>query len=372
MAAYCTTQQVVDFLNWGFEIPEFIVNATPAFETVDDSGTLVAGSLIYLDHNRVIANTLILSFGATAASTTALVETTDFTIDLDKAKITITAAGAIAIGANDVFAEEYVYVRIDNKPGIKDSYISDLIDRATEHFDQFMNRSFQPTTLVTREIRTGKGKYARRYDPRNLPLIVVKMILTTTVDNVDTAFVVDTTTGLATGDLITAGTEIMSIDSVDSTTTLTITRGALSSTAAAHTSGDQMVNAALEVSTTPLGSVPAFTTLSYPGDFAVDSNTSLFTLLHNDITQEGVFIGQFPEKSVPDRVRLTYNHGTTSIPEDIRHACVTQVSNWLGSASIGKGIAEGQDGFTPRANEVLNEDIKKLLREHRYLLVDGS
>jgi len=371
MTQYCTTKQVFEYLNWIKEQPEFVSGQTPTLEEVDTSGTLANGSVIYLDHNRVIDNTLVLSYGASAASVTTLTITTDYTIDLDKAKITITTAGATAIGANSVYAE-YGYSEIDNRPGINDSYISTLIDRAVALFDNEMNRSFQASVLVTREERVGKGRFARRYLPRQLPVLDVKMTLTTTVTDSDTTFVVNDTTGLTASDYITIGQEVASIDSVDSSTNLTVTRGALSSTAAAHTSGVFLVNVAVEVSTTPIGSTPTYRFLSYPEDFDIDSDTSYITFLHNDITADGLFLGQYPEKNVPNRVRLSYNYGTSSVPSDIEMACISQVSRWLVSSSIAKGLSEGQDGFTPTAQEVLSEDILMILKQHKLLLADYS
>jgi len=371
MTQYCSTLQVFEYLNWIKEQPEFISGSSPVLEEVDTSGTLSNGSIIYLDYNKVINNTLTLSFGASAASVTALTITTDYTIDLDKAKVTITTAGATAIGANNVYAE-YNYSNIDNRPGISDSFVSTMIDRSVALFDNIMNRSFQTSVLVTREERIGKGKFARKYLPFNLKVLPVKMTLTTTVDDSQTDFVTSTNTGLTAGDFITIENEVISVDSVDSSTTLTVTRGALGSTGAAHTSTAPMVNAAIEVSTTPLGSIPSYSVLAYPSDFDIDSDTSYFTLLHNDITAEGLFIGQFPEKNVPNRVRLSYNYGATSVPTDIEQACISQVARWLVSSSIAKGLSEGQDGFTPTAQEVLSEDILAILKQHTLLLADGS
>lgn len=367
MTQYCTTKQVFEFLNWAIDVPEFVSGSAPSFEEVDVSGTLANGSVIYLDHDKVIDGTLVLSYGASAASTTTLTLTTDYTIDLDKGKITITSAGATAIGSDKVYAEYYQYSSIDGRPGARDSVVSTLIDRAVAHFDKEMNRSYQASVGVLREVRTGQGRNSRRYYPYNMKPIVVPTTLTTTVDSSETGFVVGSTSGMTAGDYITIGGEVLSIDSVDSATALTVTRGELGSTGAAHTAGDELVNAAMEVSTTPNGSTPTWIVLSYSGDFYIDPESGLFTVLHNDITSEGLFVGQYPQKGTVNRVRLTYSYGSSSVPSDIEQACIEQVARWLSSASIAKALGEGQDGFVPRANEVLSEDVKAILKEHKLM-----
>lgn len=371
MTQYCTTLQVFEFLNWVKEAPEFVSGSSTGLEEVDTSGTLANGSEIYLDNNRVIDGTQTLSYGASAASTTDLTETTHYTIDNEKAKVTITSAGASEIGSDNVYAE-YEYVSVDGRASVSDSFVSTLIDRATEHFDRFMNRSFQAASRVKREERVGKGRFSRRYLPRNLPLLDVKMALSTDVTASQTDFTVDTTTGLTVSDYVTVEDEVLEVTVVDSSTQFHATRAALDTTAAAHTSDKTLVNAAIEVSTTPRGSTPTWSALAYPEDFDVDSDTSVYTLLHNDITADGLFLGEYPEKGIPNRVRLSYSYGASSVPADIAHACVVQVARWLVSGSIAKALTEGQDGFTPRANEVLSEDIKAILSQHRLLLADGS
>lgn len=368
MTNYCTTEEVFDLLNWSREVPDFR-NGVTAFELVDDSGSLALGSVIYLDNARVIANTLSLSHGASAASTTALTETTHYTINLNTGAITITSAGATAIGTDNVYAESYKYVKIDDRPGLSDALVNDLITAASRLLDRFLHRSFKASTQIVRELHEGQGRYNRRYTLKERAVNLVVVQLNGSLDNSTTTVVLDDTTGLVAGDYIVVESEVMSIDSVDSGTNLTVTRGALGTSAAAHADDLWVINVVAEVSTTPMGSVPSFSVLTYPHDYDV-SPESVVQLMHNDITAEGMFLGQFPEKNVANRARFTYNQGTWDgsaavIPDPINLATRLQVQRWLTTTAIAKATSEGVDGFSPRANNVLDEDIKAIVSGYK-------
>lgn len=164
--AYCTTLQVFEYLRWDKIIPNYPNSST--LETVDESGTLASGSVIYLDQIKIIDNTLTLSHGTTASSVTDLTETTHYTIDLSIGQITITASGASEIGTDNVYAT-YKYNNM-----ITDAFCSDLIDRATKEINDRTKKKFGDLTLVTREEQVGKGSYGRLYRPKNLPVYIAK------------------------------------------------------------------------------------------------------------------------------------------------------------------------------------------------------
>lgn len=294
---YCTEKQVYEYLNWATDAPAFDPDATSTVETVDTSGTLAEGSVIFLDNNRVISGTLTVYKGTDANTLTALTETTDYTVDLDKAQITITSAGATNIGSDNVYAD-YQHI----KDFIPDSVVSDFIDRNTALIDDITHRTWQPSTAVSEEDHIGKGTYDRKYRPFNLPLLTVTKV---------------------------------------------------------------------EISTTPVGSTPVYTELTVDADYTVDLQTGYITLLFGAITSEGLILDRYPPKGLPDRFRVSYTYGSGSVDPEIERLCVLMTARDLVTSAISKGLSEGVDGFTPRANEVLNDQIKEILNHKTLLLADG-
>lgn len=368
MTQYATTLEVIEALNWWEEVPSYN-NAETTPETVDTSGSLSNGSIIYLDKPPVIDDTLTLSHGSSATSLTALTETTHYTIDLDTGKITITSAGASEIGSDNVYAT-YKYISVDGNRNITDSYISRLIDTATDQIDKFTYRTWQSTSTKLRERLFGKGQFDRLYRTHNLPVNFYEDTLSSAItDTTGTTFTVSSTTGLSADDYLAIGQEVIQVTSITNTTTFEASRGQLDSTASTHSSGDYVVNVIVEVSTTPLGSTPTYNYLTFLDDWSFNDRTNSITLLHNEITDEGLYIGLYPQNGTPDRVRITYRYGADSVDDTIREACVSMVSSYLVSRGVARSNVTGAEQISVAVGkEMLTQDIKDLLRTYRIML----
>lgn len=370
MTAYATVLQVCDFLQWTKEAPEFVSGSSPTLEEVDTSGTLANGSVIYLDHNRVIDGSQVISYGASASSVTALTETTHYTLDDDSGKITITTAGAAAITTNKVYAS-YKYIEIDGKPSLKGSFISDQITRAQALMDGYMNRTFSAVTQYVREEHIGKGYFQSKYRPKNLGLHIKRDVLTNDESAASTTFEIASTTGITAGDYMTVGTEIVKVGSVDTGLQLTVARAQLGTTAVAHVAGEAIVNCAMEISNTPRGSTPSFTMVEHNKSFEVSDNSHCFTLQQAITVPADVTNTYAPELGTANRVRLTYSAGASSVPSPITQACILQVATWLAYSAVAKSLVLGVDGFNPQTLGSLSAEVKNLLNEYRLMLIDG-
>lgn len=370
MALYCTTKEIAESLNWEREVPEFIEGETPSLEQVDSSGTLSNGSIIYLDHNRVINGTYTLYYGASASSVTALVDVTDYALDLSKGKITLTSAGATKIGTDNVYAE-YSYYYIDGRPGVKDSVVSEYITSASDLIEKETFQSFDSVTTQLNELQKGKGTYDRLYRPKKLPVNIVKTTLGADATNIATTLTLTSTTGLAAGMYLTINQEAVLIDSVDDATTLTVTRAQMDTTAVAHSDGDDVINFVMQISITPYGQVVQYTTLRYSQDYTVNERDYSITLLHNNITDEGLFIGSTPERGVPDRVRLTYSYGYSSVPQTIKDVTKILVTKMLSTYTAGQSSIRGVSEINTDVNTLLDETVMKMLKPYKLLLIDG-
>jgi len=368
---YCTTTEVLESLNWLQESPEFISGSTPVIEEVDNSGTLADGSIIYLDHNRCIDTSLVLAYGADVDNLTDLTLTTDYTFDNDSGKITITAAGAIAIGANSVFAKEYKFIEVDGRTSIKESFITAKIDAAVELIDLYCQQTFKSPTTVVREQHYGKGRYDLLYRPNHLLASILTPTLTTGVDDSITTFVISDTTGLLVGEYITIESEVVSIDSVDDSTTLTVTRGALDSTAAAHSATVDVINMVVEINATGEGIAPSFAIQQYGSDWTINKETSAIQI-SNSVYTGDIVSTSYPTKYLQNKVQLTYSYGRSSIPALIRDACILQVSRWMLSFRLAKSGAEGAADYAGQNNTVLDSDIKTMIKPNILMLGSSS
>lgn len=368
MTQYCSPLQVCDYLNITKKIPEFVSGESPELETVGvgDAST----DVFYLDHNNVISGTYTISYGSSEQSVTALTETTHYTLNLEEGKLTLTASGLSTVSTNEIYAE-YKYT-----DEVKDSLVSDLIDRNTDKIDALTNRSWQSPSLVTQEEHEGRGAYRRLYRPKNLPLYLVTTTLSSGITSSATTLVLTSTTGLSASDIITVGSEQMSIDSVDSSTNLTVTRGANSSTAAAHSSGDWCVNAAVEISNESVGTVPSYETLSFRDEWDIDSTTGLIQLLHyNPEASDHITLTDFPTNNTFGRLRLTYKYGedlngTVITDTEITQLCIYMTAQDLVNTSIARALMKGIDGFTPQTADHLRTDIDRIIKQKRLLLGD--
>ncbi len=360
---YATTLQVFEYLNWVLEMPNYPVTTT--LETIDDSGTLVDGSKIYLDNGKVIDGTQTISYGSDANNVTALTETTDYTIDNDKACITINATGAAKISTASVFGE-YKYNNY-----VTDSFVSDLIDRASAEIEEKTLQAWDNLTVVSKEEHIGKGPYNRLYKPRKLPPLVLKPTLSSAVATTTaTTFQISDTTDIEVNDLLTVNNEVVSVTSVTSATEIEVSRGIEGSTASTHNADDWLINMMVQISNTQVGTDPTWNTLGFRNDFDTDSDTGAVQLLHvNSEDRDELSSNLYPPQSVFNRLRMTYKYGTSTVPVDLQDLTIMMVAYKLMSSAISKSLPEGIDGFSPTAQQELKRDIKDKLNEYRSLLI---
>lgn len=362
---YASTLNVFEALNWAYSVPSY-VDGESTRETVDDSGTLGTGSIIYLDKAPVINDTETLFYGD---SYTELLKTTHYTIDNDTGAITLTSTGAALIGSETVYAT-YKYVQVDGNRNITDSYVARLLDTASDAIDRFTYRTWQAAETKLRERTHGKGQYDRLYRTKELPVYYYEDTLSSAIsDTTGTTFTVSSTTDLSVDDYLAIGQEVIQVTSVTNTTTFEADRGQLGSTASTHSSGDYVVNIIVEVSTTPLGSTPDYQFLTFLDDWSFNERTYSITLLHNEITDEGFYIGLYPQKGTPDRVRITYKYGADEVDVTIREACVSMVASYLVSRGAARSEITGAEQLSQVGKEMLTQDIQDMLRTYRIMLM---
>lgn len=366
---YTTTLNVFEYFKWNLKIPAFVSGETPVKEIVDSSGTLATASIIYLDHNKVIDKTLSLSYGtaATIGTGTALVLGTDYTVEIDDAKIIMLGSGVGKVGELKVFAE-YQYSDM-----VEDSLVSDIIERATQYLKSECDQTFGTSYVIEKEEYIGKGKWNRLYRCKELPINFIQSQLLADIATATTTVLVSDNSKFTSGDVCTIGTEVVKVTSLVGSTALVVSRGYYGTSAiVAHSKDDYINNTVVEVSNTNKGTLPSFNVLNFKKDYDVNSNTSAFQLLHiNADTREDLSQDVFPISNTFDRVRLTYRYGKNDIPYDLEQLTILLVARDLINATLAKNLPNGVDGFSPEAINSIDMEIKRLMRKYRMLLSGG-
>ena len=359
---YCTTLEVFEYLQWVKQIPNYPSSTT--LESVDTSGTLANSSKIYLDHGKVIKNTQTISYGTSATSVTSLVETDDYSINLDIGEITITTAGAVKIGTDTVYAA-YKYNDFTT-----DSYVEDLIERKEEYLIKKTEKEFGTLTLVEREEHTGKGAFQKVYFTDERPANLIKTQLASNVTASATAFEVDSTTGFTATDYGTIGDEVYQIVTVTSATALEVTRAKYGTTGAAHSSDDWTINSVVETSNTQQGAVPIWKVQSFRSRFDTDSDTGAIQLFYvNSVDGDSIGWILYPLHHIFNRFRITYTKGSLTVPEPITHLTILLVVKSMMNSTLGKSHIQGIDGFNPTGYEEIDKEIKEILGEYNKLII---
>ena len=364
------------------------LNFVPSWETTDpgagdvaneDLGTSPgANGKLYLNHRYVILGSYTLYTGGTssATATTAMTETTHYTLDKNTGVVTITSAGHTLIGgSNKVFAKDGW---IDPTLGLDDDYLSDVLLRAEREIDNTLNTTFTngsatnpsyPSTLHERQ--DSQGWFNRSYFTKKRPLIDVSSALASTITAGATTL--DVTTGdgadFPTSGYVVLGTEVIRYTGVSTDTLTGLTRGALGSTAAAHTAADEIHTTIIQISGTGQGSTPTFATLSWNDQVYVDDLGEVSIYDDEAIGIGSALLGSdlHPKPGVANRFRSTYLYGYASIPYDITRLAILLAKRMLVQDNIGRSIILGRDEFRPEMFNADQDEIRRIEGAYRQL-----
>lgn len=358
---YITPAQFSESLGMKADIPSWDVGETPSKELVGTGDG--SSSVFYLDHRYIISDTYNLYCGASEAAATLLTETTDYVLDKDTGKITLTAGGITTVDSNNIYAE-YSH----NSSGMKDSYVSSVLARAEQEVDDTLNTTFTDGTtdnpdypVVALESLESLGNTQNRYFTKNRPLIDVNSLLATALDVDDTS--VEVTAGEGSnfpesGSII-IGTEIMTYTGISTDTLTGVTRGADGSTAAAHSVGDEIHTTIIQISGTQEGTSPTWSVQEWKKSVYVEDLGQIFLynpLLYGEDDSENELLSQV---GVANRLKARYLYGYTTIPQSITRLTFLFAKRMLMQDNIGKSIIAGRDEFKP---EMFNADLEEMER----------
>jgi len=357
---------------------ETSVYSTSGFEIV---GTGNDNRLIFFFKNiGIIEGTYILYYGNDDLNLTLMVETTDYSVDLDSNRVTLTSAGKTAVGTNKIFAE-YKY----NRLGLLNSEMSNQLEFAEAKVLRDTEQNFANFTdadpgykQIVDEIIQGPqsddvlDSSQKVYEPYYNPLIDFE---TTT----DGAFTLgDTTLTLTSGSgLPLSGTLYVDKNKVSytgrSTNDITVPNDTPS-----IDDGSVVRAEVLELSRGTEGSAPSYTVLEPGIDYKFDYFLGRFRILAGGLFNELVNSSDEVLRHDNTLIRLSYMSAyrvkgkDPEVPEDIELVTYEIAGKRSFQAIIQNKYIDGMDEFRPSFLKVADEDIESILIHYKSLNVGTS
>ena len=212
-------------------------------------------------------------------------------------------------------------------------------------------------TQVTEEKHRGKGAYNRDYFADKYPLANVSTLLNGAVVAEDTTITVDSTQGFSSSGHIFIGSDKIAYTGKDATN-FTGCTGVL-----AHDDNDKVNSYGFEISTTSANSTPVWNVLSEIIEYDVELTSGRFYTYQERWIADPQ--GSTVPPKLPNRARLTYLTGRTSIPDDIEWLCKAMASRDLMRAAVRKATAQGMNEFSPELLDVDSEEIKRIMMMYK-------
>ena len=363
--AYATTLQLAKFMNIMRTIPDRNLVGESRTEELVGVGNSSA-TAFYLDYGFVVASSYTIYKGTVVTSLTALTETTDYTLDKEYGKITLTSAGVTSVGTSNIYAK-YNYIPADI--GFTDAEMSDAIARAEEQIDRFTNNHFAVSTdttpdwnKTTNEQQFGKGPFRRNYFTLfKYPVPSVSTQLNGAVTAAATTITVDSTAGFP-----TAGFLLIEDDKIEYTGKSSTTFTGCTSVAA-HADDTAVASYVVEISTTEPGGAITWDVLKESTEFEIDKNTGQVHIYADGDNYFGTYVDieSSPLKGVANRFRVSYLSGESSIPDDVVKATLMLASKDLMSRAVRHAHSAGLNDFNPSLLNVDQEELNRVVMNHR-------
>jgi len=375
MVTYTTTTQLAAVLNIKSDIPSWDIGASPSKEEIGTGDGVVL--VFYLDHKNILASSYILYYGATeAAATTTLTETTHYTLNKDTGKITLTTTGRTLLSTNKIFGE-YSYINVD----VTDSYLATVIERAEKLVDGETNTTFTNGTAANPaypsaiDTQKSKGSFNRNYFADRRPILILSTALASDLTAIATSLTVTTGDGtkFPTTGVLLIGSEMTTYTGITTNTFTGLTRGAYGSTAAAHLSGVDVRNIAMQVSATGPGSAVEWNTLQWDSEFYADEDEGQFHVYDSTILAE-VYADNVvsPYQDIPNRVRLFHAYGWNSIPVDITRLTLIFAKQMLTQDTVTSSLFKGRNEFRPSMLDVDEKEKQIIIGNYSQISVSNT
>lgn len=369
---YATVQQIAEVVGIKVDIPSWQPGTTPSNEAVgtgDDSETI-----FYLDQRNILDNTYTLFYGADATATDELIDVTDYAIESDTGKITLTSAGVTKLSTSKIFAK-YSYSKND----MSNSYLTEVLNRAEIKVDNETNTTFtdgtatNPSYPVETEIQSSPGYFREQIIIDEKPLIDVVTTLDgdLAIDAETIPLATDTgSTYPSTGSII-IDSEVITYTGVSTDSLTGCTRGAMSTDAAIHLDLAPIHSTILFLSNTQEGTARVYTAQAWSTAMHA-TDTGLFYTYNQSVFNESQFPNRMTKQDVSDRVKLIYYHGYDTIPEDITRLTLIFAKEMLLKDTIGSSLIAGRDSFQPGVMNTDSGESESIINSYIVLAMGNT
>lgn len=368
-ATYTTTLKLAQFLNIHNSAPP-VDNATKGVGTAFESiGTAESASQNYfLDNKAIIDGTYAIWSGGTTATALRLTETTHFILNKDKGSFVITTTGAGLTSGSALYAEYQYYT---SESGINDTLATDAIVRAQNHIENECNTLFAVGNTATplfgvawQELQPGRGQYDRLYITDHFPIQIITTGLDGALTSTAVTVVVNSTNGFQSSGTAVIAIEQFSYTGKSSTAFTGVTRGVNGSTAIAHADDEIVTSHVVEMSLTEAASTATWETQEYLVDYGVNKDAGTIKLVNFDSVASTILSNKYPLKNLPDRVRISYQYGWSTIPEEIERLTLMLASKELKTRTVNRALIMGRDEFKPSMLNVDDQWIQNTLNRY--------
>jgi len=264
---------------------------------------------------------------------------------------------------------------------LKDSFLQEVLLRAEAEVDNMIGSTFTDGTvsnpdypIVLNEYHDSQGFFNRDYYSWQRPVIDITSDLASDITISATSLTVTTGDGVKfpSSGYVIVGSEIIQYSGITSNTLTGLTRGSLGSSAAAHTTSEDIHTAFVQVSGTDEGGVPSWYTLSHESEMSIDDNGKVFiyddTLYNNLVTGNNLLFKQ----DVPKRFRMTYLYGWDTIPKDITRLTLLIAAKDIIHMAVRKAHAFGLNDFRPALVNVDNDEIIRIASFYHNLDMNNT
>lgn len=208
------------------------------------------------------------------------------------------------------------------------------------------------------EEHDGKGSYDRDYYTEHFPLPDVSTTTSKALTAGTTVVTVSSTNGFP-----SSGSILIEDDKITYTGKTTTTFTGCTSVAT-HTISQSVYPYVVEISTTDSGTAPTYTPVQKDTDFYIDLETGRIHLYKDDYGSLSILDNTVPPRLIPDRFKVSYIWGNSTIPNDITRACLMIAAQDLTHTAVRKAVMDGNNNFTPNVIDVDKEQIDKIIGEN--------
>jgi len=364
---YATPDMLAEIIGIKKSIPSWDVAGTPSKENVGTGDNYV--TTFYTDYKSVLSDSYTFYYGSDQSTTDELTETTHYTFTEDTGKIVLTTAGVTLVDTNDIFAE---YSYIDN--GMTNSHLINVLTRAEKEVDQATNSTFTdgnattPAYPLETEIQPSEGIFEDRIITRKKPLKDAFAQLGEDLDTTETTITLSDLSGgngfPSTGYII-VDSEVITYTGVDGNDLTGCSRGVLGTTAATHSSGDNVHSTILFLSNTTEGTAVTFDV--QPWDTNMDATEfGLIYRFRETYTNSSIntVSNTLAKMGVANRIKIIYLYGYDEVPADITRLTLVLAKRQLIQDNIGKSMIAGRNEFRPEMFDVDKAEIQRIVNSY--------